>query len=179
MKRSQRQKRIIFTNLELLKSDSFNYVLINKNEVWQKLKNHTNDFKIIADSSDDYYFGLRAAENGAKSVAFNPKTINNYLRLVKSLKKFKTTGIIKINPNDFLPSIRFSSEKFLIEISKIILDIENIHSDIELMFDYHEKIEWNKILFVISEMYKHKIILRNFPGSSNIKYYELNKTTEN
>lgn len=163
-----KKQKAIKTNLESLTNDFFNLITIEKDEDWQILKKYSNDFNIIADSNNSYYFGLRSAENGAKGIIYNPIKNDKPIRLIRAIKKENIIAILKFELNDFSPSIRKDMNNLLKEISKIILDQEEIYHKLGLFFEYSDDVEWDKVFFVLSNMYKYPILMSGFEDNLKV-----------
>lgn len=164
-----RKKKIQRKYLESLSSDCFNFVVINENKDWQRLKDVTNEFDVIADANGSYYFGLRSIENGSKAISFDPMKNDNPIRLLKFAKKNNVTTFIKFDSKNFSPIVRKDSEKMLIEFSKVILDAQEIHSNLGFHIINPTK-NIDEILFVLTKIYNYPIIGDAIDNENACKY---------
>ena len=151
---------IIKTNLKNLNND-LNLVEIKENKDWKDLRDHT-DKKIYSVALDNYYFASRAAENGSLGVFINPFIIDNLKRAVKDVTKYDSLIILYFDVKELPMHLRETNEVFLKEISKIILDVEEMTDLVGLGFKFSDEEQADEVLHVIKSMYDFPTFVEGF-----------------
>lgn len=104
---------------------------IKNNEDW----NNLNEGELLVDISNDSYFGFRAMEKNANSIAYDPVNVNTLVRVGKESKKFPNTIHTLILDVDSLGFEASNSEENFLKLStRVIEELLELNNDIRLDF---------------------------------------------
>ena len=158
---------IIKTNLKNLNNE-LNLVEIQDNQDWKDLRDF-EDKKIYSMALDNYYFASRAAENGSLGVFIDPFNIDNIKRAVKDVVKYNSLIILWFDLENIPLYLKETNKTLLTEISKVLLDVEEITDKIGIGFKFNDDKQAEEILYVIESMYDYPLFVEGYE-SEEIDY---------